>query len=61
MSKLYLVKDRIREFFDLEPITTADPDLSVANGAAVYDAIKVIYNLENRSKIKRHILKEDLY
>ena len=31
MSKLYLVKDRIREFFDLEPITTADPDLSVAN------------------------------
>lgn len=61
MSKLYLVKDRIREFFDLEPITTADPDLSVANGAAVYAAIKEIYHLQNRITIKRHIQNDDLY
>ena len=61
MSKLNLVKDRIREFFDLEPITTADPDLSVANGAAVYAAIKEIYHLQNRITIKRHIQNDDLY
>lgn len=36
MSKLYLIKDRLTEFFGFEPITVANPDLSVANGAAVY-------------------------
>ena len=61
MSKLYLVKDRIKEFFSLEPITTADPDLSVANGAAVYAAIKEIYHLQNRITIKRHVQNDDLY
>lgn len=61
MSKLYLVKDRIRNFFDLEPITTADPDLSVANGAAVYAAIQDMYHLENHITIKRHVQNDDLY
>lgn len=61
MSKLYLVKDRIQQFFDLEPITTADPDLSVANGAAVYAAIKEKYHLENHITIKRHVQNDDLY
>ncbi len=61
MSKLYLVKERIREFFGLEPITTADPDLSVANGAAVYAAVKEIYNLQNHITIKRHVQNDDLY
>lgn len=36
MSKFYMVKDRLREFFGLEPIVALDPDLSVARGAAVY-------------------------
>lgn len=61
MSKLYLVKDRIKDFFGLEPITTADPDLSVANGAAVYAAIKEIYHLQNHITIKRHVQNDDLY
>lgn len=61
MSKLYLVKDRIQQFFGLEPITTADPDLSVANGAAVYAAIKEKYHLENHITIKRHVQNDDLY
>lgn len=61
MSKLYLVKDRIKKFFNLEPITTANPDLSVANGAAVYAAIKEIYHLQNRITIKRHVQNDDLY
>lgn len=61
MSKLYLVKERIRDFFGLEPITTADPDLSVANGAAVYAAIQEQYHLENHITIKRHVQNDDLY
>lgn len=61
MSKLYLVKNRIKEFFNLEPITTADPDLSVANGAAVYAAMKDIYHLQNHITIKRHVQNDDLY
>lgn len=61
MSKLYLIKDRLKKFFNLEPITTADPDLSVANGAAVYAAIKEIYHLQNRITIKRHVQNDDLY
>ncbi len=40
MSKLYLIKKRLTEFFGFEPIETADPDLSVANGAAVYACIR---------------------
>jgi len=39
MSKLYLIKERLERFFNLEPITTTDPDLSVANGAAIYACI----------------------
>ncbi|MGN1409350.1 MAG: Hsp70 family protein, partial [Eubacteriales bacterium] len=61
MSKLYLVKNRIKEFFNLEPITTADPDLSVANGAAVYAAVREIYHLQNHITIKRHVQNDDLY
>ena len=30
---MYLIKERLNIFFGFEPITTADPDLSVANGA----------------------------
>ncbi len=61
MSKLYLIRDRIEEFFGIAPITTADPDLSVANGAAVYAAIQKIYHLQNHITIKRHVQNDDLY
>lgn len=61
MSKLYLVKDRIKDFFGIEPVTTADPDLSVANGAAVYAALKELYDLKNRIVIKRHVQNYDIY
>jgi len=36
MSKFYMVTDRLREFFGLEPIVALDPDQAVARGAAVY-------------------------
>lgn len=36
MSKFYMVIDRLREFFGMEPIVALDPDQSVARGAAVY-------------------------
>lgn len=36
MSKFYMVTDRLREFFGLEPILALDPDQAVARGAAVY-------------------------
>lgn len=36
MSKFYMVTDRLREFFGLEPIVAPDPDQAVARGAAVY-------------------------
>lgn len=36
MSRFYMVVDRVREFFNLEPICILDPDQSVARGAAVY-------------------------
>lgn len=35
MSKFYMVTDRLREFFGLEPIVALDPDQAVARGAAV--------------------------
>ncbi len=62
MSKLYLVKDRIKKFFGLEPITSADPDLSVANGAAVYAALRELHGVKSAGiKIKRHVQNDDLY
>ena len=36
MSKFYMIIDRLREFFGLEPIVALDSDLAVARGAAVY-------------------------
>lgn len=62
MSKLYLVRERIRDLFGIEPITTTDPDLSVANGAAVYAAMKEAYDLhEDHITIKRHVQNDDIY
>lgn len=36
MSRLYLIEDRLEEFFHQRPITINDPDKSVAQGAVVY-------------------------
>ncbi|MBR4027061.1 MAG: Hsp70 family protein, partial [Lachnospiraceae bacterium] len=36
MSKFYMVTDRLKRFFGLEPIVALDPDQAVARGAAVY-------------------------
>ena len=36
MSRFYMVKERLEEFFGFEPISLLDPDLAVARGAAVY-------------------------
>ena len=36
MSKFYMVTDRLKEFFGLDPIVALDPDQAVARGAAVY-------------------------
>ena len=36
MSKLFAVRERIRDFFGFEPLEAGDPDLAVARGASVY-------------------------
>ena len=36
MTKFYLIKNRIEEFFNLKAITVNDPDLAVAKGAVFY-------------------------
>ena len=56
MSNLYTIRERLERFFGLEPITTIDPDLSVANGAAVYG-----YYLANDGGFIETIQNENLY
>lgn len=36
MSKFYMVTDRLKKFFGMDPIVALDPDQAVARGAAVY-------------------------
>ncbi|WP_029488030.1 Hsp70 family protein [Candidatus Epulonipiscium viviparus] len=36
MSKFYMIKNRLADFFGFEPIIALDPDQAVARGAAVY-------------------------
>ena len=36
MTKFYLIKDRIKELFNIDPITVNDPDLAVAKGVAFF-------------------------
>ncbi len=36
MSRFYMVKQRLENFFGFEPVSLLDPDLAVARGAAVY-------------------------
>lgn len=61
MAKMYLVRNRIKEFFGIEPLTPINPDHSVANGAAIFAALTDRYNLTNKICIKRHIQNHDIY
>ena len=36
MTKFYLIRNRLEEFFGFKPLTTSDPDLAVARGAVYY-------------------------
>ena len=45
MSKFYMVINRLREFFGLEPIVALDPDQAVARGAAVYHYYTICTNM----------------
>lgn len=45
MTKFYLIQKRLREFFGFEPLTTSDPDLSVARGAVYYHYCLHKYNV----------------
>lgn len=47
MSKLYLIEERISEFFGLKAIKVNDPDVSVAQGASVYHYYLKNSGLEN--------------
>ena len=49
MSKLYLIQNRLEELFGFKPLTVADPDKSVAMGAAVYH----YYLHKNSNALKR--------
>lgn len=51
MSKFYLVLERLKEFFNLEPIVALDPDQAVARGAAVYH-----YYLQQYSQLQEDMV-----
>lgn len=36
MTKFYLIRERLKEFFGFEPLATSDPDLAVSRGAVYY-------------------------
>lgn len=45
MTKFYLIRERLKEFFGFEPLTTSDPDLAVARGAVYYHYCLHKYNI----------------
>lgn len=45
MTKYYLIRERLKEFFGFEPLTTSDPDLAVARGAVYYHYCLHKYNI----------------
>lgn len=47
MTKFYLIRERIRDFFNMEPLATSDPDLAVAKGAVYYHYLLHKYNVPN--------------
>ena len=45
MTKFYLIRNRLKEFFGFEPLATSDPDLAVARGAVYYHYCLHKYNI----------------
>ena len=45
MTKFYLIRQRLKEFFGFEPLETSDPDLAVARGAVYYHYCLHKYNV----------------
>lgn len=45
MTKFYLIRRRLKEFFGFEPLETSDPDLAVARGAVYYHYCLHKYNV----------------
>ena len=50
MTKFYLIQNRLKDFFGFEPLTTSDPDLSVARGAVYYHYCLHKYNVKKPEK-----------
>ena len=55
MSKLYLIEERIENFFGQPPITEVNPDLSVAQGASIYN-----YYLHHEDNVENIVDEFDL-
>ena len=55
MTKFYLIKDRIKELFNIDPITVNDPDLAVAKGAAFFqycsEKVNLLEKIQNTPSI----------
>ncbi len=49
MSRLYLIEERLKDFFGFSPIKVGDPDKSVARGASVFH----YYTSQNESKLAK--------
>lgn len=45
MTKFYLIRQRLKDFFGFEPLETSDPDLAVARGAVYYHYCLHKYNV----------------
>lgn len=45
MTKFYLIRQRLKDLFGFEPLTTSDPDLAVARGAVYYHYCLHKYNV----------------
>lgn len=50
MTKFYLIQNRLKDFFGFAPLTTSDPDLSVARGAVYYHYCLHKYNVRKQEK-----------
>ena len=48
MTKFYMIRQRLKEFFGFEPLETSDPDLSVARGAVYYHYCLHKYNVQRQ-------------
>ncbi|MGL4308008.1 MAG: Hsp70 family protein [Cetobacterium sp.] len=53
MTRFYLIEERLKKLFQIDPIKVNDPDLSVARGAAYYH-----YCLDKYESIREQYLKE---